>query len=83
MYVLGDLDTVLTAIQAGEIPTLLIFQQAVQSRTGAVLMYVIILIMACACGIGCFAAASRMLWSFARDHGVPFSGWLSKVCYSF
>lgn len=81
MYVIGDLDTVLTAIEAGESPVLLIFQQAVRSRTGAVLMYIIILIMAGACMIGCFATASRMLWSFARDNGVPFSGWLSKVCY--
>ncbi|KAH8705814.1 amino acid/polyamine transporter I [Talaromyces proteolyticus] len=79
MYVIGDLDAILTAIEAGESPVLLIFQQAVRSQTGAVLMYVIILIMACACTIGCFASASRMLWSFARDRAVPFSSWLSKL----
>lgn len=72
MYVIGDLDTVLTAIEAGKSPVLLIFQQAVRSRTGAVLMYVIILIMAGACMIGCFATTWRMIWSFARDNRVPF-----------
>jgi amino acid transporter len=25
------------------------------------------------------ATASRLLWSFARDNGVPFSGYISRV----
>lgn len=83
MYVMGDFNTVLAAVEAGESPALLIFQQAVRSETGAVLMYVIILIMACACAIGCFASASRMAWSFARDNALPFSDWMGKVCFLF
>lgn len=29
--------------------------------------------------ISIIAATSRMLWAFAREKGVPFSGWVSQV----
>ena len=29
--------------------------------------------------IGQLATASRMLWAFAREDGVPFSRWVAKV----
>ena len=32
------------------------------------------------CAISETATASRQGWSFARDNGLPFSGWLSQVC---
>jgi len=28
---------------------------------------------------GCMASVSRLIWAFSRDHGLPFSGVLSKI----
>ena len=35
------------------------------------------------CGLSSVAAASRMLFAFSRDHGVPGSRWLRHVSHSF
>jgi amino acid transporter len=35
------------------------------------------------CGLSSVAAAGRMLFAFARDDGVPASGWLKKVSHRF
>ncbi len=35
------------------------------------------------CGLASVAAAGRMLFAFARDDGVPASGWLKKVSHRF
>jgi len=35
------------------------------------------------CGLSSIAAAGRMLFAFARDDGVPGSGWLKKVSHRF
>jgi amino acid transporter len=35
------------------------------------------------CGLSSVAAAGRMLYAFARDDGVPGSGWLKKVSHRF
>jgi choline transport protein len=35
-----------------------------------------------AAAIGIMATASRLLWSFARDNGVPFSNYISRVSVS-
>lgn len=80
MYTLGDPTPILEAIQAGEYPILQIFHRAVGSNAGAILMYVIVLLMGLAATIGGYASASRMLWSFARDQGVPFPDWVITVC---
>ena len=65
-----------------------IFQQTTQSVAGAMIMSIIIFLMQMFAAIGIMAAASRMLWAFARDRGVP--GWktLIKVratahCFTF
>jgi choline transport protein len=50
-----------------------IFQQSTQSVAGAMAMSIIIFLMQLFAAIGVMAAASRMLWAFARDRGVP--GW--------
>jgi choline transport protein len=28
---------------------------------------------------GCMASVSRLIWAFSRDHGLPFSGFFSKI----
>jgi amino acid transporter len=35
------------------------------------------------CGLASVAAAGRMLYAFARDDGVPASGWLKKVSHRY
>ncbi len=35
------------------------------------------------CGLSSVAAAGRMLYAFARDDGVPSSGWLKKVSHRY
>ncbi len=35
------------------------------------------------CGLSSIAAAGRMLFAFARDDGVPASGWLKKVSHRY
>ncbi len=35
------------------------------------------------CGLSSVAAAGRMLFAFARDNGVPASGWLKKVSHRY
>lgn len=42
-------------------------------------MGAVVLSLTWACAIGIVTTASRMTWSFARDNGTPFSGFLSKV----
>ena len=56
-----------------------IFKQTTYSTAGTSIMVSIITIMQLAATVSILTAASRQLWSFARDHGVP--GWrkLQKV----
>lgn len=80
MFCLGDLDAALEAATTMFYPFLEIFHSLVHSVTGACLMAGFILVMSLASTIGLYASASRMLWSFARDQGLPFSKHLVKVC---
>ncbi|KAJ5291448.1 amino acid permease [Penicillium angulare] len=54
-------------------PFMAIFYEATNSRSGSLAMYSIVLINYACSLIGMMAAASRQLWSFARDKCVP--GW--------
>lgn len=67
IFSLGDLDQVFEASQTYFLPFIVIFYQAVNSRVGDGLMTATILIMGIAITVGLVAAASRMLWLFARD----------------
>lgn len=75
----GDLHA---AIQAGHrlfFPFLHIFRQAVSSSTFACVMGAVILVTSIPCAVGVYATASRMIWSFSRDQGLPFSDGLVKL----
>lgn len=60
-------------------PFMEIFLQATKSVPGATVMASIITALALCADVGFLASASRMVWSFARDRGLP--GWrvLSQV----
>ncbi|PQE31152.1 choline transport protein [Rutstroemia sp. NJR-2017a WRK4] len=75
LFCLGDVDTVLAAPYA----FMAIFHQAVQSNGGATAMAAIVTILTICALISFVASTSRMTWSFARDRGLPFWKYLSKV----
>lgn len=82
IFCIGDLEAALGATKTVFYPFVEIFYQAVNSRAGAAIMASIILVMSIASIVGVYAASSRMLWSFARDRGVPFHECLVKVSRS-
>jgi len=74
---LGNIDTVLETPTG--YPFIAIFLQATNSFKGTTAMTAIIIALAIGSSIGFIATSSRMIWSFARDRGLPFSDQLSEV----
>ncbi|KAF5869575.1 putative choline transport protein [Botrytis fragariae] len=77
LFCAGDLN------KAAESPTgfpfIAIFTNAVGSAKGANTMVSIVVLMSLAGAIAALASASRMMWSFARDRGLPWASKLSSV----
>lgn len=79
-------------LRAGDLDTLLenenpyIFIDITQNATGSVSAAVALgsysVFMSFACAVSSMAAGSRMIWSFARDRGLPFWKHVRKVCSS-
>ena len=63
-------------------PFMQIFYDATGSKAGASVMIAIVILMDAAGTIAFLATASRLVWAFARDRGLP--GWrsVSRVCAS-
>ena len=77
LFCIGDLDA---AVNSDFIyPFIEVLLQATRSVAGTAVIIAILIIVDLGLVIGVVAASSRMLWSFARDRGVP--GWrqISKV----
>jgi hypothetical protein len=55
------------------------FYNATQSHAASDIMATVLIINFTAGSIAALAAASRQLWSFARNRGVPFSGFFAPV----
>jgi hypothetical protein len=77
LYCLGDIKSVLDTDTG--FPFIQIFANSVRNTAGATVMTVIVLLLTWACAMGITTTASRMVWSFARDNGLPASKFLSKV----
>ncbi|KAF2140425.1 uncharacterized protein K452DRAFT_55698 [Aplosporella prunicola CBS 121167] len=77
LFSIGDVDAALNTPTG--YPMIEIFQQGVKSNAGASVMASIAVVLALASTTGFIATASRLTWAFARDNGLPFSRWLSKV----
>ncbi|KAG9228437.1 amino acid transporter-like protein [Amylocarpus encephaloides] len=77
LFCLGDVEELFLTSFA--YPFIQVFWNATNSVAGAAVMVVIVWVTGAGLAIGTMAAASRMLWAFARDRGVP--GWrhISKV----
>lgn len=79
MFCISDLDAAVEAANTMFYSFLEIFQTAVKSTTGACLMAGIIFVLSLASSISVYASASRMMWSFSRDKGLPLSTYLVRV----
>lgn len=77
LFCIGNIDNALDT--PTKFPFIEIFAQATGSNGGATGMTTLILVLTTFCNVAVVAAASRMMWAFARDKGLPFSGILSRV----
>lgn len=76
-FCLGDLSQVVDSPTG--YPFIQVFYNATKSYAATNIMVTIMVITLTACCVSEVATASRQLWSFARDKGVPFSNWLAYV----
>ncbi|KAI1472946.1 amino acid transporter [Daldinia caldariorum] len=79
IFCITDLDAAMAAVETMFYPFLQIADAAVKSTTGACLMAGVIFALTVAGSIGIYASTARMLWSFSRDKGLPFSNQLVKL----
>ena len=77
LYFGGSIDALVAS--PVQYPWLLIIQNATGSKTAMVVTGAVHIFMAFAGSVSALAAGSRMLWSFARDRGLPLSRFISKV----
>lgn len=59
-------------------PFIYVFHQAV-STGGVNALTIMVLVLVVASNVSFNASTSRQTFAFARDHGLPFSGWISAV----
>jgi choline transport protein len=75
--VLGNLDDVISS-PTGQ-PYIAVFYNVTQSYAGASILSALVIVMAMFCNLSITATASRQLFAFARDQGMPFSKWFAYV----
>lgn len=76
LFCLGDIQSVIDSPTG--YPFIQVFYNGT-GRAGATVMTAIVIIIIWCAVIGFAATASRMTWSFARDHGLPFHQYIQKV----
>ena len=76
-YTAGDIEEIRQT--ATGYPFIQIFYNSTQSLAGTTIMTTIVILTILASTIAVTATASRQIWSFARDKGVPFSAIVSRV----
>lgn len=82
LFCVGDLEAAINTECV--YPFIEVLVQAIHSTAGSAVILAILIVVDLGLVIGVVAASSRMLWSFARDRGIP--GWrqISKVsCVSW
>ncbi|KAL2424571.1 Choline transport protein [Exophiala dermatitidis] len=77
LFCIGNIENALETTTG--FPFIEIFYQAVNSTGGATAMTSIVLSLMIFAAIAVLAAASRMMWAFARDNGLPGSRFISRV----
>ena len=76
-FTLGNLGTDL--MSATGFDFIQVFFGATNSRAGSSVMTAILIALVVCASFGFLTGASRQTWAFARDKGLPFSGFLSHV----
>jgi amino acid transporter len=77
LFCIGNMENALES--RTNYPFMEIFLQATNSVGGSATMAAIVTVLALCATVGLLASTSRMFWSFARDHGLPFWRTLQKV----
>ena len=75
MFATSDLD----AVSLSALPILTVYDQALNSQAGATFFACWLLFVYFGAVISCTATTGRLVWAFARDNGLPFSGTFAKV----
>ena len=78
-FTLGNLDDVISS-PTGQ-PYIAVFYTATESYVGASVLSSLVIFMAMFCNLSITATASRQLWSFARDQGIPGAAWFAYVSH--
>lgn len=78
IFAIQDVD-VQIAQSTAVYPFIDVFEVATGSQAAAIGMTVPVIILSISMCMNATAAASRQAWSFARDEGLPFSSWLTKI----
>lgn len=81
LFCIGDVESALGSPTG--YPFIEIFRNATQSKAGATAMTSILIAMIIFATFGYLASASRQLWAFARDQGLPFSNIIARASTSF
>ena len=76
-YCLGDVETILSNPEI--MPFIQVFYTATKSRAGSSVMTAILIVLMVSGCITNVATASRQMFAFARDQGLPFSRFLARV----
>ncbi|KAI4192638.1 MAG: hypothetical protein LQ346_004218 [Caloplaca aetnensis] len=76
-FCIGDLESALSS-PTGQ-PYIEVFYNATHSHSGTTVMTVVIACLTFCNTVNNVASSSRQLYAFARDRGLPFSSFLSKV----
>lgn len=77
IFTVGDIDSLLAT--PTRMPFIQQFYNATQSLPGTNTMVAIVVLLQTSSCISEVATASRQIWSFSRDRGLPGSLWLSKA----
>lgn len=80
IFTMGDAESILNT-PTGQ-PFIQVFFNATRSYGATNAMCSIVIVILCSCCISEVATASRQVWSFARDGGLPASSWLAKVRFT-
>lgn len=80
LFVLGDIDTVLNS-PTGQ-PWIEVIWNATRSFGGTIAMVAIVAFFFLFASVNTNTTSSRQLFAFARDGGLPYSSWISRVSCS-
>lgn len=80
VFCLGNIEKI-SSTPPTQYPFMAVFAQAAGSSSGGAGMVAVVLFMFLCATMTALASSSRMTWSFARDRGLPYSKYLSRVCF--